>query len=573
MIQVKSYDDILKEAEFTNLDFSAIDVFRDKFSSGMESSLAELQELKSKISKQQMDGLLQQCTTSAINAINGQFGLASAILGSKDGGNVNTTHNVRKGIYASQAEKDKYDNREVYSSEAYHSHPEYIRQNKVQGEVYKRGEAVDYMTGKKLNPHDKADLDHIVSAKTVHDDRARVLAGISGPDLANTEQNLAKTDASLNRAKKAKTAEEFLSHRDERLAKLDKIKSERPLNQNEQKELENLKKQKEINDQEFIDIYNKNKKEIDKKIDKKYYTSLKPYKETLATGTKDAAKMAIHSAIGIIFREFFVAIVEETKILFKNFGNESLKDILKRFKSRLDTVWADIKSRWKDIIAGSFEVGIQAFFSNLIVFVINVFFTTLKSIVRIIRAGFTSLWSACKIIVNPPQNMPSEDVIFEASKVFVSGVISALSMLASESIKTWLLTIPGLNAILILQIPLSPDTIGDALSLSISAAMGAVLSTIAVYYMDKFRNDSKQLVLEAQIMTKGNEVAQYKTALAMLDLADAWRFEAMITSQTFKCLENDVAEIKIGKNELDNDLEETNDLLAKLNSITKGMKK
>ena len=110
------------------------------------------------------------------------------------------------------------------------------------------------MTGKKLNPHDKADLDHIVSAKTVHDDRARVLAGISGPDLANTEQNLAKTDASLNRAKKAKTAEEFLSHRDERLAKLDKIKSERPLNQNEQKELEKLKKQKEINDQEFIDI-------------------------------------------------------------------------------------------------------------------------------------------------------------------------------------------------------------------------------------------------------------------------------------------------------------------------------
>jgi len=39
MIQVKSYDDILKEAEFTNLDFSAIDVFRDKFSNGMESSL------------------------------------------------------------------------------------------------------------------------------------------------------------------------------------------------------------------------------------------------------------------------------------------------------------------------------------------------------------------------------------------------------------------------------------------------------------------------------------------------------------------------------------------------------
>ena len=74
--------------------------------------------------------------------------------------------------------------------------------------------------------------------------------------------------------------------------------------------------------------------------------------------------MAIHSVIGVIFREFFIAIVEETKVLFKNFGNESLKDILKRFKLRLDAVWADIKSRWKDIIADSFEAGIQAFFSN-----------------------------------------------------------------------------------------------------------------------------------------------------------------------------------------------------------------
>lgn len=44
----------------------------------------------------------------------------------------------------------------------------------------------------------------------------------------------------------------------------------------------------------------------------------------------------------------------------------------------MEKVWEKIKAKWKDIFKGSLEAGIQAFFSNLLVFIINTIFTTLK---------------------------------------------------------------------------------------------------------------------------------------------------------------------------------------------------
>ncbi len=122
---------------------------------------------------------------------------------------------------------------------------------------------------------------------------------------------------------------------------------------------------------------------------------------------------------------------------------------------------------------------------------------------QIIRAGFISLYQAVKIIINPPKNMPKDEIYFEASKIFVSGMISAISMLRSKMIHKFLLPIPGFNVFLSLPNPFTNETIGgDALSLCISAAGGAVLSTIAIFYMDKWRSNSKIGNLQIQIVTQ-----------------------------------------------------------------------
>ena len=133
------------------------------------------------------------------------------------------------------------------------------------------------MTGKEIKPNDNTDLDHIVAAKTIHDDPARVLAEVDGTELANTESNLKMTDSALNRAKQDKTAQEFLQRRDENIAKLEALEAKRGhLTESEQNEMKKLQKQKEIDDEKLIKEYGDSKKQIDKAVDKAYYGSAKP---------------------------------------------------------------------------------------------------------------------------------------------------------------------------------------------------------------------------------------------------------------------------------------------------------
>ena len=548
------------EAEFQAL--SKEQILRIEVDSSLESALKELESLQSQLPKEQMNALFEQCSQNAIDAVVGHFGLAAVVLNSKDGGNVNTTHNVRKGIYASEAEKQRYENRGEYDSKHYHADKNYIAINKEQGELKQQGQGVDYMTGKKIKANDNTDLDHKVAAKTIHDDRARVLAEVDGADLANTWDNLSLTDSTLNRSKKAMTADEFIAHKKRSLAELDKISKTRDLSDKEKMRKERLES---IDDNKLREDYAKSKENIDKKVDRAYYTSAKPYKEALITGAQDAGKMAIYTAIGEILKEFIIGMSDELKTLFKEFGNESLGDIFKRFAERLKQIWANLRARWKDIIAGSFEAGIVAFFGNLVVFVINIFFTTLKRIVRIIRAGFTSLYQAVKKLFD--ENTPENERLFEASKIFVAGLIGAVTMLSGEYITKWLYAIPGLNVILGIPLPFLDETIGDALGLCISAALGAVLSTIAIYYMDKWANDKKIAGLQIQMVAQSGVVVRCQVVKSWFSLLDAWRFLEFAIEDTQRKLNNARLAIESSHSKAQQSIDELQDKLDELKAL------
>lgn len=161
---------------------------RVQIDSDLENALKELESLQTQLPKEQSQKLFGQCAQNALDAVIGHFGLAAAVLDSKDGGNVNTTHNVRQGIYASEKERQAYENRGEYDSAHYHTDENYKAINKAQGELKEQGQLKDYMTGEKLAPNAKTDLDHKVSAKEIHDDRARVLAEVDGQILGTISQ-------------------------------------------------------------------------------------------------------------------------------------------------------------------------------------------------------------------------------------------------------------------------------------------------------------------------------------------------------------------------------------------------
>ena len=146
--------------------------------------------------------MIQECKQSVIQSIVIPFGLGKIIAAyDKVGGNVDTIHNARKGIYATKKEQENYKQRGEYDSDKYHSYSKYIEINKKQTELKESWQLKDYMTNEKVAKNAKTDLDHIVSAKEIHDDPGRVLAEIDGAELANTETNLKMTDSAINRSK------------------------------------------------------------------------------------------------------------------------------------------------------------------------------------------------------------------------------------------------------------------------------------------------------------------------------------------------------------------------------------
>lgn len=528
----------------------SIQALRIHIDSELESTIQELGELQAQLPKEQSASLFQQCADNALNAVVGHFGLAAAVLDSKDGGNVTTTHNFEQGITATKDDAAKYEHyksnqegvwREVRKQEGYDSPLPAMRKEtfKTQDKVY------DEYTGKELPKDRRAQIDHIVSAKEIDSDpRTHLfLSQEERAKLATNEKNLAWTDGGLNDSKDKHKMGEWLERADKKGGtKADRFGVDRE---------KALAKDKEARDHKDSTLM---KAQI-----KKQGT------EILATGAKDTGKMALHSVIGIVLHDLIKGMMIEIKILVKEFGNESFKEIFTRFKNRLQTIWEDLKAKWKDIIAGSLESAILSFFSNIIVFVINTIFTTLKKIVQIIRAGFNSLYKAIKILVNPPKDMPKDEVMREAAKVLVSGLIAATTMLGAaalgEMIKT---TFPFLA----LPLPFTEgETIASAVALCLTAALGAILSTIAIYYIDKWASDSKESRLQLQIMGKSGELVQLKVAQSWFVLHDAWQFTLGITQSTINKINEAQEAIAKSSQETKESFSDVDSAMAKLRAF------
>lgn len=124
----------------------------------------------------------------------------------QNGGNVDTPLTARKyGLKDEEAQK-RYDskNRGDYADKnvkkQYHSN-HFIDRNREASELKEQGKLFDAYTGQKIAPNGRYDLDHTISAKEIHDDRAVYLANLNGADLAVADSNLNHTNQSINRAK------------------------------------------------------------------------------------------------------------------------------------------------------------------------------------------------------------------------------------------------------------------------------------------------------------------------------------------------------------------------------------
>jgi cytochrome b involved in lipid metabolism len=495
---------------------SELDTVKIEVNEGLEEALKELDALHDQFSAEDSAHLLDLCKNTVIETITGQFGLAGMFIQTQDGGSVTTAHNFEKGITATESDYQKHETykanndgsrdwQEVRKSSGYDAPLQGKRKTAFQNQ----DKIIDAYTGKELPKDGRAHLDHIVSAKEIERNAKNHL--LKTPEerakMATNDKNIAWTEASANQSKGDRAMKEWLDKPD----KQGRTKRERFGIDREMA----LKKDTEA--RQYV------KTEITVAAVKKYGTEL------MTTGGKDAAQMAAYSALGVVMRELTQAVFHEIHVTFQQRGKETIKEIFIRFKEHIGAVIADLKAKWKDILKGSFEEGITSFLSNIVVFIINLFATTLKKIVAMIRAGFVSLCQAVKMLANPPNGMDREEANYQALKILTAGLIGATSLGLSAAIEKLLQSIPGLQPLMMFPIPSigkEPRTVSDILAVTLSALVGGLLTTIVLYFMDKCRSAGKKDKLQIQLVAQSGVVVQYKIAQTWCVMDEAYHFLA-----------------------------------------------
>jgi len=496
-----------------------------------------INDIRSRWDQHQVNLLLGNCRGSILSSIVGPFGLGTVVAAyDKTGGNVDTVHNARSGVYATEKAQAEYDNRGEYDSDAYHQHENYVATNRKNSEALSNGTLKDAYSGETFKPQDRHDqqakpnLDHAVAAINIHDDAGRVLAGLDGADLANIDANLHSTNASVNKSKKAKTAEEFKSYLDttapDRRSRISELEAKGgALTDQERKQLSKLQKLENCDAERIVELEEQARSTIDKSINKAYYGSLKFGRDLAHTSAKEGAKMGVQQSFGLLLTEFFAAAFDEISDAYKKGFRDSLKNqsFFDALKERLGRIASRVASKWKDALVAFKEGAISGFLSNLVTTLINMLVTTGKRLVRVIREGFMSIMKALKMALFPPKGMSSAEASDAALKLLATGVTVSLGILAEEVVEKSVTAFFSANLP-----PLVP--LASTVSAVFVGAMTGIASALLVYGLDKLDifgvNAHKQHAFVLQELD--NLIADSDKNISSLYDEEMGRFDGMI---------------------------------------------
>ena len=490
-------------------------------------------------SEQRIDQLIDECTKTALQQIIGPFGLSVAMFDDREGGAVDTIHNAKKGIMSDELKSD-YENRGEYDaqkSHEVHSARAYKDRNRELTRQKEAGEGVNAYSNKKIERNAKTDLDHVMAAKEVHDDKARVLAELDTSDLANLDENLQLTLRHTNRSMKQMPIEEYIKklerEKPERQARIRELENKTDLTDKERKQLENLKEEDDFDPEIARKLDKQARAAIKNAESKAYYKFLKRDKDgkvrlskfaknQLKAGGKEAAASAIRAALG----ELLVVLVNQTFHEVKAFVKErsqATENIFVEIQNRLKRVVAKVLAKlkqWKENLKTMAEGFISGFCSSLITTLINVFATTAKRFVRAIREGIFSIVKAFRLLFFRPADLTEEEAVKAVIKLISGVVVTTLGIAAETAVNTFIQSVP---------------VIGQFASIVTPAVMG-ILTGIAValvsYYVDmifhfaKMREETFNELLDAGKLQGAYTKLLIKTGEQLVSMGD--EYEKMI---------------------------------------------
>lgn len=484
--------------------------------------------------------LFSQYERVIIESIITSFGL-DFLVPDTHGGDVDTIHNVREigkdpqMTYKNSKNEAAYQNRGAYDTAKYHGDSRFKETKAAAKRNFReKGEWItDAYTGGNVAPVNKglpaekqAQLDHTISAKEIHDDPGRVLAGLSGADLANTPDNLNYTNAALNNNMKDKSIPEYIEWCEKNPDKVNwNGKKGEPLPEEVKQNL--MKK------------YKKAKKEYEKRLAVAYYTSPGFAGDVAKAAGKIGISMGIRQALGFVFMEIWFEVKKEFQKIRQSaeMGCEAIcKAVGNGIKNGLESA----KIKYKEILAKLKEGFLAGALSSITTTICNIFFTTAKNIIRIIRQCWASLVQALKILFLNPDNLPLGERIRAVAKILATGASVVLGTIVTEAVK---------------KTPLGvAPVIGDIVSTFCGVFVTGIMSCTLLFFLDRNEQINKLVNLLNNISTIDKTVKyfqeqseyfeRYAAELMQIDL-DKFRKETAEFSFVSKQLEKAGSEEEI----------------------------
>lgn len=435
------------------------------------------------------------------------FGL-DCLMGDRHGGDVDTIRNVRqvgaddRMTYKNKKNTENYENRGEYSHEDYHSDPRFASKKHEAREKYQStGQGakdaytdgnLEHTTASEVPSDKRAELDHIVETKAIHDDRGRVLAGLNGVDLANATDNLAWTNKSLNASMGS-----WARHKNDKWRK--EHGCDAPIDELDMRAY--LREHPEIDEatqKRMLSQYDKARNAYEKEIARAYYTSKAFFSDSAKAAGKLGVKMGLKAVAGLIFAEVWFAVEDELKLL-ATFGKEIFNAVGRGIRKGFSKACKSYKALI-DKFLGSSVAGVL---SSLFTTVTNIFFTTAKSFVRIIRHTWSSLVEATRILLINPDCLPAGERIRSGVKIIATGASVISGIMVTEA----------LNKTSVGAIPF----VGDIISTFCGTFVTGVMSCALLYFLDHNGAINSIVKVLDTIPCIDNYVAYLKMQASVLD--------------------------------------------------------
>lgn len=344
------------------------------------------------------------------------------------GGDVDTIHNVRqigsnpKMKYKNTSNEETYEKRGAYSHKDVEGKDTNFQKKKAEARAAYHDDnsntVLDEYENKQLgflgksknHPTDKsAELDHVLSASSIHNDRGRVLAGMSTAELADAEENLKWTNEHLNKSMNADEIPDYIEKH-----------PELP---------DDVKKR-------MMDAYNQAKASYEKKLSKAYYFDFsnpncrKFYMDTAKAAGKMGIKIGLRQALGFVITELWFSIKEEIEQSDKTF-----EGVLKAIASGLEKGFIRAKENYKEIIAKFDDGLISGILSSFTTTLCNTFISTSENAIKIIRQIWASIVEATEILLFNEKERYFCDRMKSASKVIAAGASVIVGTIVQEELE------------------------------------------------------------------------------------------------------------------------------------------